>query len=158
MRGFAPTTKSGVQLGRATTVADADRYATKGTNQWLPIEPRPILAPHRRMAMQHANWIAQARAHWKEFLPETYQRLQREGKLNEALREAADETAREMRNLTLQGRTWDEAWEMTRNEYLFPAPEESEMDEPMEPSPGYLLQRELIKIQNELNQLPPTED
>ena len=35
--------------------------------------------------MQHANWIAQAKAHWKEFQPTRFKDLQKSGQLLQAL-------------------------------------------------------------------------
>lgn len=86
--------------------------------------------------MQHAHWIAQARAHWKEFQPSRFKSLVEAGTLEQALREAAQSTSDEMALLRQQGATPTEAWEMVRERHLFP-PEESESSEPMEPSPGY---------------------
>lgn len=40
--------------------------------------------------MQHASWIAQARAHWKEHRPKAYRRMLNEGTLETFLRQAAD--------------------------------------------------------------------
>ncbi len=91
--------------------------------------------------MQHANWIAQARAHWKEFQPTKFRELARSGQLNKALTEAADETQREMETLMGQGFKYPEAWEMVREQYLFP-PEESGASEEAPDSPGYLAMRQ----------------
>ena len=85
---------------------------------------------------QHANWIAQAREHWKEHLPAMYARLTQAGTLEQALTAAAEQTAKSIRALTEQGFYQHEAWEAVREQYLFPA-EEPGQDEPMEPSDGY---------------------
>jgi hypothetical protein len=106
---------------------------------------------NRKMQMQHANWIAQARAHWMEHQPTMYNRLRREGKLDKALTEAADETAKEIRTLMLQGATWQEAWEQTRELYLFPPDEPGLEEEPMPLSQGYLAQRELMQAMNDFD-------
>ncbi len=96
------------------------------------------------MEMQHATWIAQARAHWKEHLPKMFARLEKAGKLEQALAEAADATARDLRALTTQGATWQEAWEQVRETYLFP-PEEPEQQPKMPKSPGYRAHRDLVQ-------------
>lgn len=88
-------------------------------------------------AMQHAHWIALARAHWKEHLPEMFARLEKAGTLEATLREAADATAREMRTLVEQGATQTEAWEMVRQNHLLLAPEQDELAEPLEDGEGY---------------------
>ena len=89
--------------------------------------------------MQHAHWIAQARQHWKEFQPAKFKRLQEAGTLDQELKLAAQATADEMATLRKQGATELEAWEMVREQHLFP-PEEADSREPMEPSPGYAAQ------------------
>lgn len=71
----------------------------------------------------HQNWIRQADAHWKEFQPTRYAALKESGQLKGALQQAADQTSLEMGQLTDSGYRHDEAWEMTREQYLFP-PEE----------------------------------
>lgn len=86
--------------------------------------------------MQHAHWIAQARAHWKEHLPQMYRRLVATDKLEATLKAAAEATEQAMQVLRAQGFSETEAWEMTREQYLFP-PEEPGQDEPMQASPGY---------------------
>ena len=96
------------------------------------------------MEMQHANWIAQAREHWKEFLPEMFDRLTKAGTLEKALTEAAEATANSMRVLMTQGFKAHEAWEMVREEHLF-LPEEDGASEEAPPSEGYLAQVELMK-------------
>ena len=94
--------------------------------------------------MQHATWIAQAREHWKEHLPKMYARLEKAGKLDKALTDAANETSKAIRALTTQGATWQEAWEQTRETYLFPA-EEPEQTPAMAKSHGYLAHRDLMR-------------
>lgn len=87
--------------------------------------------------MKHAQWIAQARAHWKEHLPAMFARLQAAGTLEAELQAAADATAREMRTWVEQGATQYEAWEMVRQKHLLLNPEQDELAEPMEDSEGY---------------------
>lgn len=92
---------------------------------------------------QHATWIAQARAHWKEHRPQMYARLLEAGQLEEALQDAATSTSSAMQNLMHQGATWDEAWEQTRELYLF-LPQEAEADEKAPQTPGYRAHRGLM--------------
>ncbi|WP_146163056.1 hypothetical protein [Variovorax sp. WS11] len=99
--------------------------------------------PDRRLEMRHATWIAQAREHWKEHLPKMYARLEKTGKLEQALTEAAEATSNGIRALTTQGATWQEAWEQVRETYLFP-PEEPEQKPRMRKTQGYLAHRELM--------------
>jgi hypothetical protein len=62
--------------------------------------------------------------------PPQFKALQQNGKLNEALKAAAEQTHREMTELEARGHTEQEAWEMVREEYLFP-PEENTKDQPV---------------------------
>lgn len=96
------------------------------------------------MEMQHSNWIAQAREHWKEHRPKMFARLTKAGTLEQALTEAAEATAAAMRLLTTQGATQDEAWEATRELHLFP-PEEPEQTPKMPRSAGYRARLELMQ-------------
>ena len=96
------------------------------------------------MEMQHAHWIAQAREHWKEHLPKMYARLEKSGQIEDALTKAAEATAAGIRALTMQGATWQEAWEQTRESYLF-LPEEPEQQPKMPRSAGYLAHRDLMQ-------------
>ncbi|MFN5350154.1 MAG: hypothetical protein ACK5A0_11530, partial [Polaromonas sp.] len=91
----------------------------------------------RTMEMQYSNWISQAREHWAEHLPKKFARLKKSGTLEKALIEAAQATSSEMQSLQMKGATWQEAWEQTRELYLFP-PEEPEQTPKMPKSQGYL--------------------
>ena len=91
---------------------------------------------------QLGAWIAQAREHWEEFQPTRFKELQEDGKLEESLREAAMQTSEEMRTLMDQGAQWHEAWEMVREQHLFP-PEEPGASPEERPSEGYLLYRDI---------------
>lgn len=91
--------------------------------------------------MQHSNWIAQARAHWREFQPSKFRELMKSHQLEKALTEAAEATQREMDLLIAQGFKYQEAWEATREQYLFP-PEESEASEEAPDSPGFKAMQE----------------
>ena len=105
------------------------------------------------MEMQHSNWIAQAREHWKEHRPKMFARLTKGGTLDKALTEAAEATSQGMQALMAQGATWQEAWEQTRELYLFPA-EEPEQAPRMRKSPGYLARLELMQGMASLGQPP----
>lgn len=85
---------------------------------------------------QHANWIAQARAHWKEHQPKRFKALVKAGTLQTALQAAAQDTSREMENLRGQGIPPEAAWEMVRERHLFP-PEEPGNSPEAPPSDGY---------------------
>ena len=54
---------------------------------------------------QLQNWVNQARQYWKEHLPSRYAQLQKSGKLEAALQQAAQQTAVEMDDLEQQGMT-----------------------------------------------------
>ena len=81
---------------------------------------------------QLQNWVSQAKAHWKEFQPTLYGQLEKSGKLDAALQQAALQTAEEMNELEESGMTEHEAWEMTREQYLFPPQEASLAGEEMQ--------------------------
>ena len=103
------------------------------------------------MEMQHSNWIAQARAHWAEHRPKMFARLTKAGALEKALTEAAEATSQAMRALTTQGATQTEAWEATRELYLFPAEEPGQTPR-MPKSQGYLARAELNRAMASLGQ------
>ena len=103
------------------------------------------------MEMQHSNWIAQARAHWKEHLPKMFARLERDGNLEQALTESAEATSQAIRARMAQGATWEEAWEATRELYLFP-PEETGQAQKMPRSQGYRAHVELTQALSSLGQ------
>ncbi len=71
------------------------------------------------------NWISQARAHWKEFQPTKYKALNEAGKLEQALQYAAEHTHLEVSQLEDSGFQADEAFQMVREQYLFPPEENS---------------------------------
>ena len=99
--------------------------------------------------MQHANWIAQAKEHWKEFQPTRFKELQKSGQLLQALTAAADQTQKELETLMAQGFRYAEAWEMIREDYLFP-PEEAGASEEAPNSPGYQAMRQYHKEMGQL--------
>ncbi len=87
--------------------------------------------------MNLQNWARDARANWKEFLPNRYKEFEEAGVLNKALMTAAKQTARDMGSFQDAGLTWDQAWERTRNEYLFLPPEpKQKAKQDREPSPN----------------------
>jgi hypothetical protein len=69
------------------------------------------------------NWLTAARAHWKEFQPKRYASLQEAGMLDQALQYAVDQTHLEVSQLERGGLSPDEAFQMVREEYLFPPAE-----------------------------------
>ena len=71
------------------------------------------------------NWINLARESWKENNQSLYKELNRSGKLETALREAAELTYSEMAELEAAGHSPQEVWEMTREKYLLLPPEET---------------------------------
>ena len=92
--------------------------------------------------MKHSNWISQARAHWKEHHPKRFDELVNKGDLNHQLEISAEATSQAMQRLVGQGFNQLEAWEMTRELYLFPVEEPGTSAEaPV--SEGLRLQREL---------------
>lgn len=75
--------------------------------------------------MNLQSWMSQARQHWQEFQPTRFQELKQSGRLGQALQDAAERTYQEMNALTEAGMTEQEAWEMVREQYLFPPEEEA---------------------------------
>ena len=87
-------------------------------------------------AQQHANWIAQAHAHWKEHQPQRYKALKAAGTLGQALTQAAEATSQQLQTLREQGIPPDSAWEMVKEQHLFP-PEEKGASPEAPPSDGF---------------------
>ena len=71
---------------------------------------------------EHAHWIAQANALWKQHQPRRYKALLQSGQLTPALKAAAEATSRDMEELRPQVGQ-DSAWEMVRERHLFPLEE-----------------------------------
>lgn len=82
--------------------------------------------------MNLQSWISQAREHWEEHLPAKFESLKEAGTLGQALRDAAEQTHREMSVLEERGFRDHEAWEMVREKYLF-LRAEPEPEEPLTP-------------------------
>lgn len=59
-----------------------------------------------------------AKRHWKIYLPTLYRELEKEGTLEEALYEAQENTKELLGDLIRAGMTYEEAWEVAREEYL----------------------------------------
>ncbi len=89
-------------------------------------------------------WIRMAREHWKEFLPRRYAEFEAAGKLDEALRAAAEQTYLEMSQLEESGFQPDEAFQMVREEYLLLKPEDSDP----EPAGSSLMQEALEAVRS----------
>ncbi|MGO9770925.1 MAG: hypothetical protein ACLPSW_15505 [Roseiarcus sp.] len=70
--------------------------------------------------------MSQAQDHWKKFQPNQFKALKKAGKLEAALKEAAERTYKEMTPLDANGFYEWEAWEMVREKYLF-QPEEPKL-------------------------------
>jgi superoxide dismutase len=94
------------------------------------------------MELHHAHWIAQANGHWKEHQQKRHRSLSASGMLPQALRQAAESTATEMETLRLQGLPHETAWEMVREQHLFPPAEADAGDQP-EADSGYALTNEV---------------
>ncbi len=94
------------------------------------------------------HWISQARDHWKEHQPTRFRALKKAGKLEEALKAAAEATHLEMNRLEAQGYRNHEAWEIVREKHLFP-PQEPGVEQD-EPNPWADLRRDAIQLQNEI--------
>ena len=111
--------------------------------------------------MNLQNWVSKARAHWKEFRPDMYKEFEEAGILDKALQTAAKQTARDMASFQDAGLTWDQAWERTRNEYLF-LPEEDEQkakaDREPAASEAARLFNEIARLQSEILQMGNDEE
>lgn len=80
--------------------------------------------------MNLQNWISQARKSWQEHNPKMYRELYLSRHLMSALEDAAERTHLEMTELEQAGYSNQEAWEMTREKYLFLPPESQQEEEP----------------------------
>mgnify|MGYP006905507983 CR=1 FL=1 len=90
--------------------------------------------------MNLQNWINQADRHWKAHQPQRYKSLKKQGSLQLALKQAAQQTLVEVDQLERNGLSPHEAWEMVREKYLFPSVESQ--SQPQTP-PGANLSSEL---------------
>lgn len=102
--------------------------------------------------MQHQHWINQARQHWMEFQPTRFKELTDSGKLESALRQAAEATTEEMSKLIDQGTPAGEAFAEARELHLFPPPEPGAVEQ-QAPTEGYLAalsQQQMLRDFNDL--------
>ncbi len=103
--------------------------------------------------MNLKNWMSQARASWKEHNPTYFKELNRSGKLATALKDAAERTHQEMTELEAKGHSNQEAWEMTREKYLFlpaePQPDEVESKGASLFNEANALQSQILRAQDE---------
>lgn len=95
--------------------------------------------------MHLQGWINKARSHWEEFQPKRVSALKKQGTLELALKQAAEQTYLEVNALEERGYQPDEAFQMVRELYLFPPPEDQE---PEEVSEGVRLMQEALKATN----------
>jgi hypothetical protein len=105
--------------------------------------------------------VSEARAHWKEFLPNRYKEFEEAGILDKALQTAAKQTARDMDAYQGAGLSWEEAWERTRNEYLFlPEEDEQKAKADWEPaaSEAARLFNEIARLKSEILQMDNDEE
>lgn len=79
--------------------------------------------------MQTDGWKEQARAHWKAHQPKRFRSLANAVALNRELDAAVAWTGEQMDRLQAAGMSESEAWEMVREERLFPPEETPAPDE-----------------------------
>lgn len=75
------------------------------------------------MAALSSGWEKATLDHWREFRPTMVADLRKSGKLDSAVKRAVKQTTREMDELLDAGMDWNQAWEMTREKYMY-LPEE----------------------------------
>lgn len=66
----------------------------------------------------------QIKAHWEKYLPHMYAQLQREGKIQESVYQAQEQTKDLMTELLAKGLDYNQAWELAREEWAFLPSEE----------------------------------
>jgi hypothetical protein len=84
--------------------------------------------------IQLTQYGRMAEKHWREFLPNRVSELEAQGRLQEALLDAEEQTASELYDLTMQyqkegltaQQAHDRAWEIVRTRYIFLPPEQNE--------------------------------
>ena len=90
-----------------------------------------------RTVLSRVRPLAQeAISHWKEHLPNKYQKLKAAGRLEAEATRAADRTLDEQASLMEQGYPPEEAWAVVREQYLF-QPEEEGASEEAPPTEQY---------------------
>ena len=103
--------------------------------------------------MNLESWKSQAASHWKQFQPTRYKELVRTKTLAAALQEAAERTHKEMSELEASGLQEWEAWEMVRNVYLFPPPEDAlkaKRDREQVPNEAARMFNEIAQLKSEI--------
>src|SRR5574343_1667364 len=119
-------------------------------------------SPQRRTPMKALRakirpLAQEAMSHWETHLPKMYEQLLREGKLEETAMFAAEQTMKEIALLMSQGMPWSQAWEMTREKYLFLPEEEGLEAEEEERDELYKLllesDRLMAKLEQELDEI-----
>ena len=68
----------------------------------------------------------QIKAHWEKHRPQMCAQLQREGKLQESVYQAQEQTNDLMDDLLAKGLSHDQAWELAREEWAFLPDEEDQ--------------------------------
>ena len=98
------------------------------------------------------GWRSLADSHWQEHRPTMYRELVKAGKLQSALKEAAEATEREMDALMDQGFQYHNAWEAVRQTYLL-LPQEEGMDED-DPivNPAHEIMKDIIRFRQMANE------
>ena len=99
------------------------------------------------------GWRSLADSHWQEHRPTMYRELVKAGKLQSALKEAAEATEREMDELMDAGFQYHNAWEAVRQTYLL-LPQEEGLDEDEDDpivNEGYELMKELTSLRLKVN-------
>lgn len=68
--------------------------------------------------------VEQGEDHWRKYLPKKWRKLQKEGRAQVALREAAKLTLKDLDDFEDQGIPDNQAWEVVRGRYLLLDPAE----------------------------------
>ena len=76
--------------------------------------------------MSFAQWKVDAKEYWRKFRPQYYASLEKSGQVEEAVNQAAEWTEEALEKLLQRGLKYHEAWEMLREEWLFPPGDEDE--------------------------------
>jgi hypothetical protein len=68
----------------------------------------------------------QIKDHWKKYRPTMYAELEKQWKLEESVHAARERTSDLMDSLLAKGLSYDQAWELAREEWAFVPSEEDE--------------------------------
>ncbi|NLG17613.1 MAG: TnpV protein [Fibrobacter sp.] len=71
------------------------------------------------------HWSKMAKSHWKEHLPGYYQKLQKEGTLEQKLQEAGEKAKEMLAELMEQGMRRNEALEIVLPQFILLTPEKN---------------------------------